>query len=57
MHLSVSHSRHIARKSLIAAPLWAERYQHGTECFYALPVVRKYSQILHYQGFYGYMPA
>jgi hypothetical protein len=47
----------MARKSLIAAPLWAERYQHWTECFYALAVIRKQTQILHYQGFYGYMPA
>jgi hypothetical protein len=47
----------MARKSLIAAPLQAERYQHGTECFYALAVIRKHTQILHYQGFYGYLPA
>jgi len=57
MHSRVNHGGHMARKSLIAAPLLAERYQHGPECFYTLTVVRKHTQILHYQGFYGYMPA
>jgi hypothetical protein len=43
IHLSVNHSRHMARKSLISA--W-----DGTECFYALTVLRKHTRILYYQG-------
>jgi len=57
MYSGAHHGRHMARKSLIAAPLQAEIYRHRPECFYALVVIRKHTQILHYQGFYGYMPA
>jgi hypothetical protein len=47
----------MARKSLIAGPLKAERYPHGPECFYAFAAIGKQPQIVHYQGFYAYMPA
>jgi hypothetical protein len=46
----------MARNSLIAAPLWAKRYQHKTESFYAIAMIIENTQILHYQGISGYMP-
>ena len=47
----------MARKSLIAAPLWAESYHHKPVYFYAMTVIIEDTQILHYQGFSGHMPA
>jgi hypothetical protein len=47
----------MARKSLIAEPLWAERYQNKLVCLHAIKVIIKNTKILHYQGFSGHIPA
>jgi hypothetical protein len=47
----------MARKSLIAVPLRAERYHHKPVCLHTIAVFLDKTQILHYQGFYGHMPA
>jgi len=49
--------RFMARNSLIAAPLQAKRYQQKAECFYAVMIIMENTQILHYQGIAGHMPA
>jgi hypothetical protein len=48
--------RHTSGKSLIAATLWAERYQHAP-AFLCACRDNAVAQILHYQGFCGRMPA
>jgi len=46
-----SAGRHMGSKSLIAAPLWAEKYQNIPVRFYVMRCDNIYIQILHYQGF------
>ena len=46
-----SAGRHMGGKSLIAAPLWAEKYQNIPVRFYVMRCDNVYIQILHYQGF------
>jgi hypothetical protein len=46
----------MAGKSLIAAPLWAERYHHKPDVSIGYTVIVKNTRILHYQGFAGYLP-
>jgi hypothetical protein len=41
-------------ESLIAAPLWAERYRLELACFTAERNNIEKTQILHYQGFDGH---
>jgi hypothetical protein len=46
----------MAGKSLIAAPLWAERYHYKPDVSIGYTVIVKNTRILHYQGFAGYLP-
>jgi hypothetical protein len=52
-----SAGRHRGSKSLIAAPLWAERYQNIPVRLHAMRCDNAYIQILHYQGFDVRVPA
>jgi hypothetical protein len=48
---------HEEGKSLVAAPLWAERYQLQSEVFHLIPHTIEKTQTLHQQGFASLMPA
>jgi hypothetical protein len=47
----------VARKSLIAAPWLAARYHNTPVCCHKITMMMDNTQVLHYQGFAGHMPA
>ncbi len=47
----------MARKSLIAVPLWAVRYHNKPVRFQTITAIIENTRILHYQVFSGHMPA
>jgi hypothetical protein len=47
---------HEKGKSLVAAPLWADRYHLQPEVFHLLPHTIAKTQTLHQQGFATLMP-
>jgi len=49
--------RYEGSKSLVAAPLWAERYHVQPEAFHLMPYHIEETQTLHQQGFASLMPA
>jgi hypothetical protein len=48
---------HEGGKSLVAAPVWAERYHLQPEVLYLTPYTIIETQALHQQGFASLMPA
>jgi hypothetical protein len=48
--------RHMGSKSMVAAPLWAERY-HILNIIMQFREIMSVTQILHEQGFDDHMPA
>ena len=57
MQSTESAGRHMGSKSLIAAPLWAERYQNILARFHKMHCDNVFIQILHHKGFAVRVPA
>jgi hypothetical protein len=57
VHLDNIAGRYKGSKSLVAAPLWAERFQVQPEVLHLIPHNIEETQTLHQQGFASLMPA